>query len=59
MTAEMRKTCTETVIDHARHPGNAGSMENADASTCIIGPRGDTMAMRLNRKFGYGWFVRV
>ena len=48
--ADMRKAYTETVIDHAMHPRNAGSMENADAFTSITGPCGDTMVMWLKVK---------
>ena len=45
--ADMRGTYTETVIDHAMNPRNAGSMEDADAFTSITGPCGDTMVMWL------------
>jgi len=45
--ADMRRVYTKTVIDHAMHPRNAGSMENADAFTSITGPCGDTMVMWL------------
>ena len=45
--ADMRKVYTETVIDHAMNPRNAGSMEGADAFTSITGPCGDTMVIWL------------
>jgi len=45
--ADMRKVYSETTIDHAMNPRNAGSMEDADAFTSITGPCGDTMVMWL------------
>ena len=45
--ADMRKVYSKTVIDHAMHPRNTGSMEDADAFTSITGPCGDTMVMWL------------
>ena len=47
IVADMRRVYTKTVIDHAMHPRNAGSMEDADAFTSITGPCGDTMVMWL------------
>jgi len=45
--AEMSSTYTETVIDHAMNPRNAGSMPNADGYASLIGPCGDTMKIWL------------
>jgi nitrogen fixation NifU-like protein len=40
------------VIDHAEHPRNVGSMENADGFGRVIGPCGDTMEIWLRVKEG-------
>jgi nitrogen fixation NifU-like protein len=50
--ADMRKVYTETVIDHAMNPRNAGSMENADGFGRVTGPCGDTMEVWLKVKDG-------
>ena len=44
---EMRQIYTETVIDHAMNPRNAGTMENADGFARITDPCGDTMGTWL------------
>ncbi len=38
---------TETVIDHAQHPRNVGSIPNADGSASVTGSCGDTMEIWL------------
>jgi nitrogen fixation NifU-like protein len=38
---------TETVIDHAQHPRNVGSVPNADGFARVTGPCGDTMQISL------------
>jgi len=38
---------TEVVIDHAQHPRNVGSIENADGVGMVTGPCGDTMEIWL------------
>ncbi len=48
--ADMRKTYSETVIDHAMNPRNVGSISDADGFASITGPCGDTMAMWLRVK---------
>lgn len=45
--AEMKKVYTETVIDHAMNPRNAGKINNADGFASITGPCGDTMKIWL------------
>jgi nitrogen fixation NifU-like protein len=35
------------VIEHASHPRNAGSMDDADAYASVLGPCGDNMEMWL------------
>lgn len=47
LKAEMRKTYSETVIDHAMNPRNVGSMADADSFARITGPCGDTMEIWL------------
>ncbi|TEU02680.1 MAG: iron-sulfur cluster assembly scaffold protein, partial [Dehalococcoidia bacterium] len=42
VTAEMRSTYTDTVIDHAMNPRNVGSIPNADGFARVTGPCGDT-----------------
>jgi nitrogen fixation NifU-like protein len=50
--ADMRRTYTDTVIDHAMYPRNAGSMSNADGFGSVTGPCGDTMEIWLRVKEG-------
>jgi len=38
---------TETVIEHAQHPRNVGSIPNADGFGSVTGPCGDTMEIWL------------
>jgi nitrogen fixation NifU-like protein len=38
---------SETVIDHAQHPRNVGSILNADGFASVTGPCGDTMEIWL------------
>lgn len=52
VTAEMRITYTDTVIDHAMNPRNVGSMPNADGFARVTGPCGDTMELWLRVKDG-------
>lgn len=52
VTAEMRITYTDTVIDHAMNPRNVGSMPNADGSARVTGPCGDTIELWLRVKDG-------
>ena len=40
---QMRRTYSETVIDHAMNPRNIGKLEDADGRACITGDCGDTM----------------
>ncbi len=40
---DARRVFSETVIDHAMNPRNAGEMEDADGFARITGPCGDTM----------------
>jgi len=49
---DMRRTFTDTVIDHAMNPRNAGSMPNADGFGSVTGPCGDTMEIWLRVKEG-------
>lgn len=48
--AEMGQIYTETVIDHAMNPRNAGSIPGADGFATVTGPCGDTMEIRLKVK---------
>ena len=48
MEAEMRKVYSETVVDYAMNPRNAGIMPGANAVSRITGPCGDTMEIWLN-----------
>ena len=48
--ADMRRTYTETVIDHAMNPRNVGSMPNADGFGSVTGPCGDTMEIWLRMR---------
>lgn len=50
--ADMRRTYTDTVIDHAMNPRNVGSLPNADGFGSITGPCGDTMEIWLRVKEG-------
>lgn len=50
--ANMRRTYTETVIDHAMNPRNVGSMPDADGFGSVTGPCGDTMEIWLRVKEG-------
>jgi len=50
--AEMRKIYSETAIDHAMNPRNAGDMEDADGFARVTGPCGDTMEIWLKVKNG-------
>jgi len=50
--ADMRRTYTDTVIDHAMNPRNVGSMPNADGFASVTGPCGDTMEIWLRVKEG-------
>jgi len=50
--ADMRRTYTDTVIDHATYPRNVGSMSNADGFGSVTGPCGDTMEIWLMVKEG-------
>lgn len=52
VTAEMRSTYTDTVIDHAMNPRNVGSIPNADGFARVTGPCGDTMEIWLRVKDG-------
>lgn len=38
---------SKTVVDHATHPRNAGSMDDADAYASVLGSCGDNMEMWL------------
>lgn len=40
------------VVDHATHPRNAGSMDDADAYTSMLGSCGDNMEMWLKARDG-------
>jgi nitrogen fixation protein NifU and related proteins len=43
---------SSAVIDHATHPRNAGSMNDADAYASVLGPCGDNMEMWLKARDG-------
>jgi nitrogen fixation NifU-like protein len=43
---------SSAVIDHATRPRNAGSMNDADAYTSVLGPCGDSMEMWLKARDG-------
>jgi nitrogen fixation NifU-like protein len=45
--AAMKEVYTETVIDHAMNPRNAGGIAHADGFGRITGPCGDTMEIWL------------
>ena len=44
---QMRKTYSETVIEHAMNPHNLGDMEDYSSLAFITGPCGDTMQIWL------------
>ncbi|HEY42255.1 MAG TPA: iron-sulfur cluster assembly scaffold protein [Dehalococcoidia bacterium] len=46
-SADARDVYSETVIDHAMNPRNAGIMQDADGYARITGPCGDTMEIWL------------
>jgi nitrogen fixation NifU-like protein len=48
----MKKVYTETVIDHAMNPRNAGGIAHADGFGRITGPCGDTMEIWLRINSG-------
>jgi len=50
--AEMRKTYSETAIDHAMNPRNLGDMDNADGFAKVTGSCGDTMEIWLKVRNG-------
>lgn len=50
--ADMRRTYTDAVIDHAMYPRNVGSMSNADGFGSVTGPCGDTMEIWIRVKEG-------
>ena len=43
---------SETVVDHAANPRNAGSMDDADAYASVLGSCGDNMEMLLKARDG-------
>ena len=47
VTADMRSTFPETVLDHAMNPRNAGNMREVDGYGSVTGPCGDTMQIWL------------
>jgi len=49
---EINSAYSETVIDHARNPRNAGMIPNADGHARITGPCGDTMSIWLRVRDG-------
>jgi nitrogen fixation NifU-like protein len=50
--AAMKEIYTETVIDHAMNPRNAGGIAQADGFGRITGPCGDTMEIWLRVNSG-------
>ncbi|MFC1925537.1 iron-sulfur cluster assembly scaffold protein [Chloroflexota bacterium] len=52
ISADMRGTYTETVLNHAMNPRNAGSITDADGFASITGPCGDTMEIWIKVKDG-------
>lgn len=50
--AQMKQVYTETAIDHAMNPRNAGSIAGADGFGSVTGPCGDTMEIWLKVKDG-------
>jgi len=49
---ELWSDYTETVIDHAQHPRNVGSISNAVGFASVTGPCGDTMEIWLKVMVG-------
>jgi nitrogen fixation NifU-like protein len=47
VSADARTIYSETVIDHAMNPRNAGIMQDADGFARVTGPCGDTMEIWL------------
>ncbi|HEY33088.1 MAG TPA: iron-sulfur cluster assembly scaffold protein [Dehalococcoidia bacterium] len=47
LSADARKLYSETVIDHAMNPRNAGIIQDADGFASVTGPCGDTMEIWL------------
>ena len=45
--ADMRKTYSETTIEHAVNPRNVGNIPDADGFGSVTGPCGDTMEIWL------------
>jgi len=50
--ADARKFYSDTVIDHAMNPRNAGDMPGADGFARVTGPCGDTLEVWLRVKNG-------
>ena len=50
--ADARRVYSDTVIDHAMKPRNAGDMPGADGFARVTGPCGDTMELWLKVKNG-------
>jgi len=50
--AQMKQVYSETAIDHAMNPRNAGSIAGADGFGSVTGPCGDTMEIWLKVKDG-------
>jgi len=50
--AQMKQVYSETAIDHAMNPRNAGSIASADGFASVTGPCGDTMEIWLKVKDG-------
>jgi len=50
--ADMRKSCTEQVIDHFLNPRNVGEIQNADGFGEVTGPCGDTMSIWIKVEKG-------
>ena len=52
LKAEMRKTYSEVVVDHAMNPRNVGNMEAADRYGSVTGPCAETMEIWLKVRNG-------
>ena len=50
MTADARSVYSDTVINHAMNPRNAGILQDADGFARVTGPCGDTMEIWLKVK---------
>ena len=50
--ADMRRTYTETVIDHAQNPRNVGSIPEADGFASVTRPCGDTVEIWIRVQYG-------